>query len=241
LEELAVNTQSPLARLIQARIQQLGIDAQALGFRLGYRNAAKGAGRVNALCDGYLVNRKSKAALARLPEALELPSEVVEQAVTATEQLILILEQMRQREEDHRVARDAEAAEWRRSFRPHAIMYTERTIPSQITFCGLTGGVERWLTIRLDESLPPITFIQQSLAALPDKLQPGRDGHPYVPFFANALGFIINYSPEYALRCSLSGMPLEILPRAYKPEEVNLSIGRRVISPRAAARLFSFD
>ena len=231
--------QSPLARLIHMRMEQLGIDAQALGIRLGYSNSAKAAGRVYALCDGHLESRRSKAALARLPEALELPSEVVEQAVTATEELIS--GQMRQREENRRVARDADGAEWRHRFSPHAIIYTERTIPSQITFCGLTGGVERWLTIRLDESLPPITFIQQALAALPDKLQPGRDGHPYVPFFANALGFIINYSPEYALRCSLSGMPLEVLPRAYTPEEVNLSIGRRVISPRAAARLFSFD
>ena len=197
------------------------------------------AGRVYALCDGHLESRRSKAALARLPEALELPSEVVERAVTATEQLIS--GQMRQREENRRVARDADGAEWRHRFSPHAIIYTARTIPSQITFCGLTGGVERWLIIRLDASLPPITFIQQALAALPDKLQPRRDGHLYVPFFANALGFIINYSPEYALRCSLSGMPLEVLPRAYKPEEVNPSIGRRAISPRAAARLLNFD
>ena len=231
--------QSPLARLIHMRMEQLGIDAQALGIRLGYSNSAKAAGRVYALCDGHLESRRSKAALARLPEALELPSEVVEQAVTATEQLIS--GQMRQREENRRVARDADGAEWRHRFSPHAIIYTARTIPSQITFCGLTGGVERWLIIRLDASLPPITFIQQALAALPDKLQPRRDGHLYVPFFANALGFIINYSPEYALRCSLSGMPLEVLPRAYKPEEVNPSIGRRAISPRAAARLLNFD
>ena len=230
-----MNTQSPLAQLIQTRMQQLRLDAQALGFRLGYQNAAKAAGRVYALCDGQLVNRKSKAALARLPEALELPSEVVEQAVTATEELIS--EQKRQAEEDCRLAREAEEAEWRAKFRPHAIIQAERTIPSQITFCGLTGGIERWLMIRLDDSKPPITFVQQVLAALPDKLRLGGDGRQYVTFFGEALGFIVNYSPDKALRCSLSGEPLEILPKAYRPGEVGLWIGCRPISPSAAARL----
>ena len=69
--------------------------------------------------------------------------------MTATEELIS--EQKRQAEEDCRLAREAEEAEWRAKFRPHAIIQAERTIPSQITFCGLTGGIERWLMIRLDE------------------------------------------------------------------------------------------
>ena len=73
-----MSVKSPLADLIQTRIQQLGLDAQALGFRLGYQNPIKGAGQVRALCDGHLTNRKSKVALARLPEALGLPSEIVE-------------------------------------------------------------------------------------------------------------------------------------------------------------------
>jgi hypothetical protein len=99
------------------------------------------------------------------------------------------------------------------------IIQTERTVPSQITFCGLTGGVARWLMIRLDDSKPPITFVQQALAALPDKLRSGNDGRRYVTFFGAALGFIVNYTPDKALRCSLSGEPLEILPKAYRPGE----------------------
>ena len=75
-----MSVKSPLADLIQTRIQQLGLDAQALGFRLGYQNPIKGA-RVRALCDGHLTNRKRKVALARLPEALGLPSEIVERAL----------------------------------------------------------------------------------------------------------------------------------------------------------------
>ena len=156
-----MNTPSPLARLIYTRMQQLGIGAQALGFRLGHSNAAKAAGRVYALCEGYLAIQKSKAALARLPGALELPSEVIERAIAAAEQAFS--EQERQRWENLRLAREAEEAEWRLSFSPHAIIQTKQTTPSQITIC---GRVEEWLLIHLDPSQPPITFVQQVVVAL---------------------------------------------------------------------------
>ena len=66
----------PLASLIETRLKELNLDRHALGFRLGYKNPAKAAGRVDALCSGYLTNRKSRAALARLPDALRLFPEV---------------------------------------------------------------------------------------------------------------------------------------------------------------------
>src|SRR4051812_15028793 len=74
---------TPLAVLIEARIKQLDIDRAALGLRLGYRNPAKAAGRVYALCDGHITSTKSTTALRRLPEAIEVPAEVVETAVNA--------------------------------------------------------------------------------------------------------------------------------------------------------------
>ena len=230
---------SPLARLIHMRMEQLGIDAQALGFRLGYRNPAKAAGRVYALCDGHLANRRSKAALARLPQALELPSDLVERAVISTEEANLWQE--RRRLESARNARQAEEAKWRRGFSPHAVIYTERTVPSQIMVCGLTGGIDEWLMIRLDHSQPPISFVQQVMSALPEKVRPTSAGCPYVPFFGRALGFIINYSPEKALRCSLTGQPLEVLAKAYWPGEIELYLGTRRVPRRTAARLLGCD
>jgi hypothetical protein len=230
---------SPLARLIHMRLQELGIDAQALGFRLGYRNPAKAAGRVYALCDGHLANHRSKAALARLPDALALPSDFVEQAVIATEKAILWQE--RQRLESARNARHANEAKWRRGFSPHAVIYTERTVPSQIMVCGLTGGIKEWLIIPLNHSQPPITFVQQVLSALPEKLRLTLAGSPCVPFFGRALGFIINYSPEKALRCSLTGQPLEVLAKAYRPGEIDLYLGTRRVPNSTAARLVGCD
>jgi hypothetical protein len=227
--------QLPLAKLIQTQMEELGLDRQTLGFRLGYKNPAKAAGRVNALCWGHLTNRKSRAALSRLPDALGLSPELVQRAIRETEQVLA--EQERQAEEERRLAREREEAEWRAAFRPHAIIQTERTVPSQITICGLTGGARRWLWIDFDLSKPPITFVQQALAALPERTGLGSDGKRYVTFFGEAVGFIVNYTPDQALRCDLDGQPQEVLTKAYRPGEVGLAMGGRPVSPTIIARL----
>src|SRR5262245_56863615 len=130
---MAIRT--PVADLIHTRMTELGLDRQALGLRLGYQNPLKAAGRVYALCEGHLRSRKSRAALQRLPEALEVPPDIVRRAVAATEQILSDME-ARAEEQRRRLAEAAEA-EWRARFLPHAVIQTERTIPSHITFCAL--------------------------------------------------------------------------------------------------------
>jgi hypothetical protein len=232
---LFMSVQTPLADLIHSRMTELGLDRQALGLRLGYQNPLKAAGRVYALCHGNLKNRKSRTALDRLPEALEIPQEVVTRAVVATEQILSEMEI--QAEEQRRRAAQAAEAEWRSRFTPHAVIQTERTVPSQITFCALTGGAERWLIIPFDVSRLPDSYIEQALEALPEKIHVGRDGKRFVRFFGEALGFVINYSPDQAVRCDIDGEPLEVLPKAYRAGEVRLSLGGRPVEPSAMARV----
>src|ERR1043165_7182278 len=110
-----MSVQTPVADLIKARMLALGLDRQALGFRLGYQNPLKAAGRVHALCDGHITSTKSRRALPRLPAALEVAPETVEAAVAATEALFAELE--RKAEEERRIAREQEDAEWRAAFR----------------------------------------------------------------------------------------------------------------------------
>src|SRR5829696_6143834 len=94
-------TRTPLADLIQARMEDLGLDREALGFRLGaYKNPLKAAGRVHALIDRHITTEKSRRALARLHEALEVDPEVVDRAVVATEELFA--KRGRQAEEERR-------------------------------------------------------------------------------------------------------------------------------------------
>jgi len=194
----------------------------------------KASGRVDALCDGHITSQKSRAALARLPGALEVSPVVLENAVAATHELFVEVE--RQAEEARRRAAEAEDAEWRARFQPHAVIQTELTVPSQITICGLTGRAGRWL-IGLDLSKPPITYIEQAIEALPNKVRQGREGRRYVTFFGQALGIIINYAPEKALRCDLDGRPLEVLEKAYRPGDVALSIAGRLVSPTVMSKV----
>jgi hypothetical protein len=140
-----------------------------------------------------------------------------------------------QAEEQRRRAAEVAEAEWRDRFRPHAVILTELRVPSQITFCGLTGGAERWLVIPFDLSKPPISYIRQALEALPEKARMERDGKRSVPFFGEVLGIIINYSPDRAVRCDIVGTPLEILSRAYRPGQIRLSLGGKPVEPRAIA------
>ena len=228
----------PLSRLIRNRSQELGLNAKELGFRLGYRNSAKAAGRVDALCEGHIASRKSKRALDRLANALEVPEHIVEEAVAATNEHLVELD--RQAEQAKRVAQEASEARWRASFKPHAVLDTEHKCPSQITICGLTGGIGRWLIVRLDNSKELTTFVQQVLDALPTMLRTGRTGKKYVPFFGEAKGFFLNYEPDRAIRYTLDGEIVEVLPKAYRPGEIELDIGGRNRSPLTVARVLGF-
>jgi hypothetical protein len=215
----------PIARLILGRLQALGIDALALGLRIGYQNPAKALGRIEALCLGHITSKKSRDALSRLPDALGLSVDAVERAVSDTK--AGLAERQRAAAAEWQAGFEAQEAEWRATFRPHAIIRTEHTIPTQITFCALTGGPSRYLGIDLDISQAPITFIRQALAKLPEKVRYRGHGHPSVQFFGRALGIFVNYSPDHALLCDLEGNPLEVLSKAYRCGETAVSIGGR--------------
>ena len=189
--------QTPLAILIETRMTQLGIDRAVLGLRMGYRNPAKAAGRVYALCDGHITSAKSRTALQRLPEAIEVPTVVVATAVEATQSVLE--ERTRQQQEKLRIAREEEDAAWRAAFVPHAIIQGEQATPSPITTYALSGGAEWWLIIRLDLSQPRDTFLQQAMAVLPSKLHIGNDGRLSVPFFELGDGIRIDLSPDEAV------------------------------------------
>jgi hypothetical protein len=229
-----VKPKIPLAELILSRMQALGLSAETLGLRLGYQNPGKAAGRVQALCDGHLENERSQAALARLAAALEVPDAVVQEALTASRQLIAELQQ--RLAEQNRHTREVEEDRWRAEFKPHAVIETERRRPDQIVFCGLTGGVERWLIIRFDLSMSPITFVEQAVHALAKR--PGdKQGRPIIPFFGLATGFVVNYSPDRAVRFDIRGNAVEVLPQACRVGEIQLSVGDKNLSPTRMARM----
>ncbi len=54
------------------------------------------------------------------------------------------------------------------AFQPHAIIATDRSVPSPIFVAALIG-VEKILRIDFDTSLPEETYVHQALAKLPEQ------------------------------------------------------------------------
>ena len=124
-----------IAALVRSRMTKLGLSRGEFAKRLGYKNIAKGIRRIDALCDGDLEG--TKQFLDALPQALETSAEIVKCALDQT------VRELELAEKQEAGARDKI---WLENFRPHAIILTERTVPSPI-FVAAMIGVEKLLRI----------------------------------------------------------------------------------------------
>ena len=84
-------------------------------------------------------------------------------------------------------------------------------------------GVEKLLRIDLDATQGPVSFVRQVLDRLPEK----------VPAFGKPIGFVINYSPDTAVRFDSNGQPIETLDEAVRPGTAVLRLGGRPIPAEA--------
>jgi hypothetical protein len=196
---------------------ELGLSRGEFAKRLGYKNIAKGIRRIDVLCDGDLEG--TKHFLDVLPQALETSAETVKRAFEQTVREIELAEKQ-----------EAEARDkiWRENFCPHAIILTERTVPSPI-FVAAMIGVEKLLRIDLDGTQGPVSFMKQVLDRLPEG----------VPAFGKTIGFVINYSPDKAVRFDPNGRPVAILDEAVCPgTAVLLRLGGRPIPAEALGLVF---
>ena len=79
-------------------------------------------------------------------------------------------------------------------------------MPSPI-FVAAIVGVEKLLRIDLDATQGPVSFVRQVLDRLPEG----------VPAFGKTAGFVINYSPDKAVRFDPNGQPIAVLDKAARP------------------------
>jgi hypothetical protein len=157
--------------------------------------------------------------LVALPHALETSAEVVKLALEKTIREIELVE---------RQEADAREKIWRENFRPHAIIVTERSVPSPI-FLAAMIGVEKLLRIDLDPAQQPLSFVKQTLDRLPE----------WVSAFGKTVGFVVNYSPDQAVRFDRNGHPIEILDKAVRPGSATLYLrGRRALNAEALGLIF---
>jgi len=213
----------PIHDFLEARSKALGIRRQELARRCGYLNVAKGIRRIEAMYAGDLESSSARTILKVLATALEVEQAVVDEAIRQTADT---LDRNKQA-----VLAEQEAA-WRMSFEAHAYLVGSEKRPSSVVVFGLSGGAQRWKRITLDCSRPPVTYATQALAV--------ARRTPVVPFFGPTTGFIVNYTPDHAVRFDIKGNAVEVLDRAYLPGEVELQIGRRKISCDSFGRIMGF-
>ena len=197
----------PIAGLICNRSEELGLSAVELVRRCGYKNIPKGLRRLEQLCQGAFT--RSLGLIAGLSVALEVPEEVVQTAMEASQ----------------RQLRETKEAAWRTSFRPHAIIVTERHIPQPI-FVAAVLGVDRLLRLDLDHELDPATYVTQAMDGLKRRL---TRWNGMIPAFGAAVGLVVNYAPDHAVRFDLEGNSVEVLDQAHRLGVAQFSIGRRPI------------
>jgi hypothetical protein len=206
-----------IATLIRSRLTELGLSRGEFAKRLGYKNVAKGIRRIDALYEGDIEG--SKQFFDVLPQALETSADTVKRALDKTVRELELAEKQ-----------EAEARDkiWRENFCPHAIVLTQRTVPSPI-FVAAIIGIEKLLRIDLDATQGRVSFVRQVLDRLPEG----------VPAFGKPMGFVINYSPDKAVRFDSNGQPIAMLDKAIRPgAAVLLRVGRRPIPAEALGLVF---
>jgi hypothetical protein len=200
----------PIHIVIENLRRELGLRPSELAQRCRFKNIAKGIRRIDSVCCGDLDSESAKMVLEALPKALVIEKAVVEKAIHETAEIIA--------EAERKAAADREAA-YRASFQPHNYLLGTDERPSQITIYGLTGGPDRWRKIRFDFLQPPETFAGQALAV--------AQKTPIVQYHGPTTGFIVNYTPDNAVRFDLDGNEIDRLERAFRPGDVRLLIGKR--------------
>ncbi len=205
----------PIHNLIENQAKRLSLRRSELALRCGFKNVEKGLRRIDGVCHGDLDSPGAKMVLDNLAPALEVEKVVVENAIAATADIIA---------EANRLAEAKREAAWRESFKPHAYLVGSQNRPSQITFYGLTGGPERWLKIPLDLSQPAVTYAVQAHEFVAKM--------PFVPHHGRTTGYVVNYTPDSAVRFDVDGNPVEHFDRAYMPGQVEVFIGKHKLPAR---------
>ncbi len=118
--------------------------------------------------------------------------------------------------------RELEEAEatWRRNFRPHAVLLTERERPSLVIGMMLFGD-QRFVFFQ--EQTDPTSFRDQVLRVLPED----------VPLFGRPIGFIVNYTPDRAVEFDLHGSEARSYSGAFRPGRASFKVSDGWFDARA--------
>lgn len=172
---------TPLSALIRTRCETLGLSESEFIQGVGYKDIEKGRKHLLAIYqeEGLKALKQHEK---RIAYVLKIDREAVKSAVEDTRA------HFRQKMDEA----------YRASFRPHARLKTERSVPSQITLYAVTGGDRKHRLREFEADSDPSTYVDQVLRSLPDE----------VLFFGKVQGFYINFSPDHCVEFDLGGLPV---------------------------------
>ena len=101
--------------------------------------------------------------------------------------------------------------EWRNAFKIHGIIETERTIPQPIFAAALSGSVKHKF-VELDTSNDAPSYSKQMIDEIPNRVC----NNGTIIAFGKPIGFVINFSPDHAIKYDLNGNPREDLDGAVR-------------------------
>ena len=193
-------TKKNITELITDRCAELGLDNREFLQRLGYANVSKAQRRLDSLYYGDLIS--SKGVLEKLPAALHLPEEAVEEAVEIFKQELL-----------------AESEQSRRAaFKPKAYIITNPDRPRSITICAITN-CGRYREILLD-GLTETDYLPYVIkeANNEERLKKLFD------FFGEVIGFRINYTYDLSKTYDMKGNLISTHDRAQEQDIATLQL-----------------
>jgi hypothetical protein len=176
-----IMTKKNITELITKRCAELGLDHREFLQRLGYTNMSKAQRRLDSLYCGDL--ESSRGVLEKLPEALDLPTEVIEEAVDVFKQELVAEEEQRRRA----------------AFKPKAYIITDPDRPRSITICAITN-CGRYREIPLND-LTETDYLPYVIkeANNEERLKKLHD------FFGEVVGFRINYTYDLSKKYDMKG------------------------------------
>lgn len=89
-------------------------------------------------------------------------------------------------------------------------------------------GVDRILHLELVPGSSPVSFLDQSLKGLENRLREFKSD--VLPAFGKPIGLAVNYSEVSSVTFDLQGNPLRVFDHIIEPGNVFLSMGGRAIS-----------
>lgn len=176
-----------LIELVEQRLQDLGLTQLEFAHALGIKQNAKAQDFFREMEEDRMKNMVHWRD--KIASVLLVPQESVDEAIETSRD---------------RFANRLDA-EWRAGFTPHAVLVTEREIPSQISIVAITGA-DKKRVLNLPNDIPVVAWPEWVQERLPRGL----------PGFGLVEGFVVNYTPDHAVRFDLEGRPVEILDTAYR-------------------------